>query len=77
MVAGYVFVQPPTGWRDATESTRLPIPDAGASDWFGLPVALDDHPFALGSSVTVGGNVAQGAAYVDGADTAGAQADTG
>jgi hypothetical protein len=46
--AAYVFVKPPGGWQNATESAKLTSSDPGTS-WLGFSVALDDKHIVLGA----------------------------
>jgi hypothetical protein len=63
--AAYVFVKPPDGWVDATESAVLLPSDTAFLDQFGSTVAIDDDVILVGKRLAeVNGQLNQGAAYV-------------
>jgi hypothetical protein len=63
--AAYVFVEPTTGWKNATETAQLTGSDAGAADAFGWAVGMNGSTIvATAPFATVNGNAGQGAAYV-------------
>ena len=45
----YVFVEPAGGWDDATETAKLVASDAGAYDYFGWSVGIDDDTVVIGA----------------------------
>jgi hypothetical protein len=59
--AAYVFVKPPTGWRNMTEIAKLTTSNG---DGFGAVSVRADTVVAGAPSATVGSNAAQGAVYV-------------
>lgn len=62
--AAYVFVKPPSGWANITETAKLTASDGAAGDQFGYSVSISGNTVVAGSFATIGSNVAQGAAYV-------------
>ncbi|RMD82834.1 MAG: hypothetical protein D6815_08225 [Candidatus Dadabacteria bacterium] len=63
--AAYVFVRPPTGWADMTETAKLVASDGAPADGFGMSVAIDADTVVVGAPTSdVGGNIDQGSAYV-------------
>lgn len=61
----YVFVKPPTGWKDTSETLRLLASDGQPGDRFGSAVAISGGTAVIGAGwATVNGNQFQGAAYV-------------
>jgi hypothetical protein len=60
----YVFVKPPDGWGDATETARLTSPDGGAIDDFGYSVAIRGNTIAVGAPQASGQVGWQGKAYI-------------
>jgi uncharacterized repeat protein (TIGR01451 family) len=63
--AAYVFVEPPRGWSDMTETAKLTASDGVAGDRFGAGVAISGDTIAVGAPVhQVGGHAGQGQAYV-------------
>jgi uncharacterized repeat protein (TIGR01451 family) len=56
--AAYVFVKPPGGWADATETAKLTASDAAGGDGLGLSVAI------AGETIVAGAGGFAGAAYV-------------
>ena len=63
--AAYVFVEPPNGWANMTETAKLTAADGAANDIFGASIALDGQVLVAGASnAAVGGNASAGAAYL-------------
>jgi len=65
--AGYVFVKPAGGWKDATQTAELTASDGGAQDALGLGngVGISGDTIVLGADMhDVGTNQDEGAAYV-------------
>jgi hypothetical protein len=64
--AAYVFVEPASGWKTATQTAELTASDNAASDTGGyFPVAISGNTIVFGAADhTVGTNTQQGAAYV-------------
>jgi hypothetical protein len=73
--AVYVFVKPPSGWANATQTAKLTSSDGGASYWeggggpygdyFGGSVAIAGNTIVVGAGdATVGDNLTRGAVYV-------------
>jgi hypothetical protein len=64
--SAYVFVEPGGGWGGSlTETAKLTSSDGGAVDLFGSSVAISGDTVVVGAQLHhVGGNTAQGAAYV-------------
>jgi hypothetical protein len=60
--AAYVFVEPPGGWTDATETARLTSSDGFFNDTFGQSVAVNAKTILVGAARA--GFVGQGEAYV-------------
>jgi hypothetical protein len=61
--AAYVFVQPPSGWTDMTETAKLTASDAAVNDEFGWSVAIDGGIVVVGATQAVN-NAGPGAAYL-------------
>ena len=62
--AGYVFVEPATGWVTATESSELTAASGAAGDRLGLSVAISGDTLLVGApGRAVHGERAQGAVY--------------
>jgi hypothetical protein len=62
--AAYAYVQPPTGWRTATETGELLATGGAAGDKLGLSVALSGHTILVGAPDRAADkNLAQGAVY--------------
>ncbi len=62
--AGYVFVEPPTGWKNATETDELIAKDGNEGDKLGLSVALSGETILLSApNHEVNKTRAQGAVY--------------
>jgi hypothetical protein len=63
--AVYVFVEPQTGWQNATQTAKLTASDAGVGDLLGESVAISGDTVVAGATGhDVGTNTQQGAAYV-------------
>ncbi|HUP50783.1 MAG TPA: post-COAP-1 domain-containing protein [Thermoanaerobaculia bacterium] len=63
--SAYVFVEPASGWADATETAKLTASDGAAADLFGFSSAVSLDSIVIGArSADVGANVDQGSAYV-------------
>ena len=64
--ATYVFVEPATGWADATESAKLTASDGQPGDAFGNSVSLDGSTVAIGAffASDSSGNSFAGKAYI-------------
>jgi hypothetical protein len=63
--AAYVFVKPPRGWKTTDHfKAKLTTWDGASQDAFGLSVAIGGNTAVVGAACTVGGNQAQGAAYL-------------
>ena len=61
----FLFVRPPTGWSDMTQTGRLTASDGAEGDYFGRTLALSGSTAVAGAPFhTVGLNSAQGSAYV-------------
>src|SRR5579863_3225833 len=59
--AAYVFVEPATGWANATETAKLTASDGSAGNVFGGSVSANANEIVVGA---YGFEAAQGAAYV-------------
>jgi hypothetical protein len=63
--AMYVFVEPATGWADATQTAELTAPDGAAGDSLGRSVAVFGNTIVAGApDHAVRGSLGQGVAYV-------------
>jgi len=61
----YVFVEPPAGWTDMTETAQLTASDGLDGDGFGSSVSTGGSAILVGAfAATVNGYVHQGTAYV-------------
>jgi hypothetical protein len=60
----YVFVEPPTGWSDMTETARLTPSDEGTVDDFGYSVATNGKTIVVGAPQATGQYFWQGKTYV-------------
>jgi hypothetical protein len=61
----YVFVKPPTGWADMTETAQFSASDGQVSDAFGVSVSISGNSVVVGApGQTVRATQDQGAAYV-------------
>lgn len=61
---GYVFVEPATGWVNATQTAELTASDGLAGDQLGLTVAISGDTAVLGAPFHQVGLKQEGAAYV-------------
>ncbi len=63
--AAYVFVEPPSGWTNATETAKLTDPDGKTGDHFGATVAISGNTVVVGAPDASNGTLTkQGAVYV-------------
>ena len=62
--AAYVFVEPASGWVNATQNAELIASDPLAYGSLGISVAISGQTVVVGAYADVGSNLAQGAAYV-------------
>jgi len=63
--AAYVFVKPPSGWVNATQTAELIASDGVPNEAFGGSVSISGNNVVIGApSATINGNKLQGAAYV-------------
>ncbi|HYK67058.1 MAG TPA: FG-GAP repeat protein, partial [Streptosporangiaceae bacterium] len=63
--AAYVFVEPRSGWADATQTAKLTHSDGGNATVFGISVGISGDTVVAGAGLaTVGANFDQGAAYI-------------
>jgi hypothetical protein len=64
--AAYVFVRPPGGWMDATETAKITAGDGATHDYFGRSVSIsgDGQIVAVGVPGHSVGGVRRGAVYV-------------
>ncbi len=61
----YVFTEPAAGWADMWQTANLIAPDGAKGDGFGNSISVSGTTAVVGASLaTVGGNTAQGAAYI-------------
>lgn len=61
----YVYVKPPTGWADMTQTAVLTASDGSALDYLGLSATILGNTVVVGAPAGgVGGNTHPGAAYV-------------
>ena len=61
----YVFTEPPGGWADENQVSKLTSSDGGAGDYFGRSLSISSTTEAVGAPFhAVGLKLAQGAAYV-------------
>jgi hypothetical protein len=60
----YVFVEPPGGWSDMTETARLTASDEGTVDDFGNSVAIEEGRIVVGAPQASGQYVWQGKTYI-------------
>lgn len=58
--ATYVFVEPASGWKDATETAKLTASDGAIADELGYSVSLDGESLVAGAP----NNEGKGAAYI-------------
>ena len=63
--SAYVFVKPPGGWTNTTQTAKLTPSDASNYDWFGYSVTIRGETIGIGAyHKNVGANAGQGAAYI-------------
>jgi FG-GAP repeat len=62
--AAFVFVKPPTGWHDASQTTNLSVSDGAADDQFGRSIAIGGDTVVVGAPGHRVGLAHTGAAYV-------------
>ncbi len=63
--AGYVFVQPQSGWANMTQTAKLTASNGSSDDGFGQSVAISGTTAVVGTPYAgIGTTYAQGAAYV-------------
>ncbi len=62
--AAYVFVMPPSGWANATQTAVLTASDGESSDEFGRAVAVSANTIAVGAPQHTVGFGERGAVYV-------------
>jgi len=63
--AAYVYVEPASGWADASQTAKLTASDGAGDDALGTSVAISGDTVVAGAfGATVGANPSQGAAYV-------------
>lgn len=63
--AAYLFVEPPSGWADMTQTAEISTSDGSADDYFGSSVSINGTDLVVGAdNETVGSNFQQGAAYL-------------
>jgi len=62
--AAYVFVKPPGGWANGTETAKLTASDGGQTEFFGDSIAIDGDTIVVGETHAYVGGHQQGAAYV-------------
>jgi hypothetical protein len=62
--AAYVFVEPASGWANATQNAELIASDPLAYGSMGISVGISGQTVVAGAYADVGSNQAQGAAYV-------------
>jgi trimeric autotransporter adhesin len=62
--AAYVFVEPPSGWANMTQTAKLTSSDGVRRGYFGRSVAINSNEVVVGApNQTVGLNVSEGAVY--------------
>jgi hypothetical protein len=63
--AAYVFVRPPGGWTDMTQTAKLTASDGANGDELGYGVFISGNTVVAGAPIaTIGGLESQGTAYV-------------
>jgi hypothetical protein len=62
--AAYIFVEPPQGWADMTQTAELMASDGSVGDAFGLSVSLDNDTAVIGAANDGTNDDEQGAVYV-------------
>jgi hypothetical protein len=61
---GWIFLEPPGGWTNATTAEEIRASDAAASDVFGDSVAIGDGVLVVGADEYSSEGVENGAAYI-------------
>jgi hypothetical protein len=65
--AAYVFVKPPSGWKNMHERWKLTASDGALADAFGSSVSISGSTIVAGApNATVNSHTTQGAAYIYG-----------
>jgi hypothetical protein len=62
--SAYVFVRPPGGWTNMTQTAKLTASDGHRSDLFGFSVAMSGDTVVVGAFLAPGDGDQRGAAYV-------------
>jgi hypothetical protein len=63
----YVYIKPPGGWKNMTQSAELTASDGASGAFFGFSVRLSGSTVVVGAPyATLDGNQYQGSAYVFG-----------
>ena len=62
--AAYVFVEPPNGWTNMTQTAKLSASDGAAYAFFGTAAATSGDAIVVGSPYSTDGNMLPGTAYV-------------
>lgn len=60
----YVFVEPPSGWANMTETARLTSADGTGNDFFGYAVSMSGNTIVVGAPQASAGAQFQGVAYI-------------
>jgi hypothetical protein len=61
----YIFVEPPGGWQNMTQTAELSASDGTPTDYFGSAVAINAKMVLVGAETApIGTNFGQGAAYL-------------
>ncbi len=62
--AAYIFVKPPSGWTDMTQTAKLTAADGDSYSQFGAATAISGNTVVVGAPLSLGNNPAPGVAYV-------------
>ena len=63
--SAYVYLKPPGGWTNMTQTAKLTASDGTAGDYFGSSIFTNDKEIVVGAmNAVIGANWQQGAAYV-------------
>jgi hypothetical protein len=62
--AVYVFIKPPQGWKDMTQTAKLTVPDAPSFAELGQGVAISGNTVVAGAPESLDSNPGPGAAYL-------------
>ena len=62
--SAYVFVKPPGGWVDMTETAKLTASDGAAGDQFGISVSISGDVAVIGARLDDDNGIDSGSAYV-------------